>query len=187
MNNNNLENPKELMLRAKNGDTDAFERLYEIYFIPVFRYIYFRVKNRENAEDLVQEVFLKVFNSISKFQEKGKSPLNFFFTVARNAVIDYWRKKKEVKFDNPQDILKISDRDESPWSLLQKNETVSMVNKAIKYLPNDQQEVIILKFINDLSNEEIAGLLKKNEAAVRQLQSRALKNLRKRFKDLKNL
>lgn len=182
-----LNNPRDLMRLAKDGHTDAFNRLYEMYFVPIFRYIYFRVKNRVETEDLVQEVFLKVYKSISKFQDKGKSPLNFFFTIARNTIIDYWRKKKEIKLDNPQDILKISDVNESPWSLLQKNEIVSTINEAIKCLPSEQQEVIILKFINDLSNQEIAELLKKNEAAIRQLQCRALKNLRKHIKDFKKI
>ena len=188
MSSNNLQDdPKDLMRLAKDGDTDAFERLYEIYFVPVFRYIYFRVKNKEETEDLVQEVFLKVYNSISKFQEKGRSPLAFFFVVARNTVIDYWRKKKEIKLDKPEDILKISDTKESPWGLIRRSETISIINEAIRYLPSGQQEVIILKFINDLSNQEIALLLKKSEVAIRQLQSRALKNLRKQLKELRSL
>jgi RNA polymerase sigma-70 factor (ECF subfamily) len=66
----NLQNdPKILMQLAKSGDTEAFSRLYELYFIPVFRYIYFRVKDKEEANDLTQIVFLKVFSSLPNFKE----------------------------------------------------------------------------------------------------------------------
>jgi len=95
--NSSKNNPEKLMERAKNGDAEAFSRLYEIYFAPVFHYIYLRVKDKETAEDLMQDIFLKIFRSIRNYQKEGISPLAYFFTVARNRVIDYWRKKKEIR------------------------------------------------------------------------------------------
>ena len=85
---------KELMRLAKDGDSEAFGLLYSKYFVPVFRYIYLRLKNKEEAEDLAQTVFLRVYKSLTRFRDQGKEPLAYFFTIARNAIIDYWRKKK---------------------------------------------------------------------------------------------
>ncbi len=185
MEDNNFQNePKELMRLAKDGDAEAFSRLYELYFAPIFRYIYMRTKIKDEAEDLTQEVFLKVFKSISAFQEKNQSPLAYFFTIARNIVIDHWRKKKEILIDE-EIANKIPDDKRSPQDLIEQNETAVAIRQAIGNLTEEQQDVIIMKFINDLSNREIAKLLGKSEEAIRQLQYRALKTLREYLKNSK--
>lgn len=177
------DNPKVLMQLAKSGSTEAFDRLYELYFIPVFRYIYFRVRNKEEASDLAQTVFLKVFSALPNFREQNKSPLAYFFTVSRNIVIDYWRTKKEIRLDDPENVFgKIPDKANSPLEIIEKEETVSAIRRAIQELTDIQQEVVVLKFINDLPNKEIAALMGKTEEAVRQLQCRALKALRQTLK-----
>ena len=181
----NLQNdPKILMQLAKSGDAEAFGRLYELYFTPVFRYIYFRVKDKEEANDLTQTVFLKVFCSLPNFKEQNKSPLAYFFTVARNTVIDHWRAKKEVRLDDPENVFeKIPDRANGPFELVEKKEDGQAVHRAIQELTDIQREVIVLKFINDISNKDIAELVGKTEEAVRQLQCRALKALRQILKN----
>ena len=180
----NLQNdPKILMQSAKSGDTEAFSQLYELYFTPVFRYIYFRVKNKEEANDLSQTVFFKVFRSLPNFQEKNKSPLAYFFTVARNTVIDYWRVKK-ISFNDSEGVLeRIPDKTNNPLEFIERKEIGQTIRRAIKQLTDDQQEVITLKFINEMPNKEIAALLEKTEEAVRQLQCRALKALREILKN----
>jgi len=185
MDDNNSKNDPGLLIRqAKNGDVEAFNLLYEIYFTPVFRYIYLRVKDKEITNDLTQIVFLKVFQSIERYQEKNKSPLAYFFTVARNTVIDYRKKKKEIKISEPEKIFnQITDSADNPLEQLEKADTSKTLLRAISQLTDEQQEVIILKFINDLPNKEISDLFGKTEEAVRQLQCRALKSLRKYFKD----
>jgi len=185
MDDNLQNNPKKLMQLAKGGQKEAFDLLYRMYFTPVFRYVYFRVKSKEDAEDITQTVFLKVFKTILSFQDKDKSPLNYFFTVARNTVIDYWRKKKDILLDNPEDILWKAQDPESPQKMVLKKETANIVHKAIQNLTKEQQEVITLKFINEFSNGEIAKLLEKSEEAIRQLQCRGLRVIRKYFKDEK--
>jgi len=185
MENDNSQNPKILIQKAKNGDNEAFGRFYELYFVPIFRYIYFRVKSKVEAEDLTQEVFLKAYRAIENFEDKNKSPLAYFFTIARNTVIDYWRKKKELVVNKDETFEKISDKNSDPLKLTEQKEIRDFVKQAIEDLTQDQQEVIILKFINERTNQEIANLLNKSEEAVRQLQCRALKVLRQKFKDLK--
>ena len=184
-NDNSKRNPKILIQKAKNGDNEAFGRLYELYFVPIFRYIYFRVKSKAEAEDLTQEVFLKAYSAIKNFEDKNKSPVSYFFTIARNTVIDYWRKKKELVVNKDETFEKISDKNSDPLKLTEQKEMGDFVKQAIEDLTQDQQEVIILKFINGRTNREIANLLNKSEEVVRQLQCRALKVLRQKFKDLK--
>ncbi len=177
-------NPKQLMQLAKNGDTEAFGQLYELYFTPVYRYIYLRTKSKEEAEDLAQVVFVKIFKSIGSFQEQNKPPLAYFFTIARNTVIDHWRKKKEILVDTPIETdVAIEEQTDSPIDLIDKKANAQVIHKAIETLTEDQQEVIILKFINDLTTVEIAKILEKKEDAIRQLQCRALKILKQYFKE----
>ena len=184
MKEDNFQNdPKVLMQLAKSGDGEAFGQLYELYFVLVFRYIYFRVKNKEEANDLVQTVFLKVFCSLPNFQEQNKSPLAYFFTVARNTFIDYQRTKKEILLDDPEGVFEqIPDKADNPSEFVEKEEINQVVHRVIKQLADDQQEVIVLKFINGMLNKEIAELMSKTEEAIRQLQCRALKTLREIFK-----
>src|SRR5262249_52813544 len=94
-----FKSPKELMSLAASGDREAFGVLYAQYFTPIYRYIYVRVKTAEIANDLAQTVFLKVFERASEI-EAPENPLSYFYTVARNLVIDHWRKKKETFFDD---------------------------------------------------------------------------------------
>lgn len=179
---------KRLMQLAKEGDTEAFGRIYEIYFLPVFRYIYFRVQDRVEAEDLTQNVFLKIFNSIENFRVQDKSPLAYFFTVARNTVIDYWRKKKNIaESDNTKRIVNMPDSQKDPKKLLEEREKEETVLEAIKHLTEDQQEVIVLKFIQGFSNKEISKILGKTEDAIRQIQCRSLRVLREHLNNFKNI
>lgn len=179
---NQNNDPKDLMQLAKNGDTEAFGRLYELYFTPIYRYVYLRTKNKEEAEDLTQSVFIKVFKSIGGFREQNKQPLAYFFTVARNTVIDHWRKKKEILTDKSPEILS-AESYENPQNMLDQKSTAQAIYKAVENLTDEQQEVVILKFINDLTTAEIAKILEKKEDAVRQLQCRALKILKQYFKE----
>jgi len=184
MRNSSLDkDPKILIDLAKKGNKEAFGILYEIYFVPVFRYIFARVNSREETEDLVQEVFLKVYKNIKEIEVKENSPLNYFFTVAKNSVIDYWRRKKEVLTEKEMNLSNYQ-KPEFVEKIEQK-EMEEIIKELVKELTPDQQEVIVLRFINEMSNKEIAKLLGKTEEAVRQLQSRALKSLREKLKNLK--
>lgn len=173
------EDPKMLMELAKAGDKEAFGRIYELYFVPVFRYIYFFVKSREEAEDLTQTVFIKIFSSLSKFNQENKSPLAYFLTVSKNTVIDYWRSKKNIFIQDSEKVFEeLHNENDNPLKIAKEKEFKREIQIAIKHLTEAQREVIVLKFINDMKNKEIADYLGKTEEAVRQLQCRALKSLR---------
>ena len=173
----------ELFQQAKTGDSQAFGRLYEMYFTPVYRFIWLRVREKELADDLAQTVFLKVYEAISQVKDKAGSPLAYFFTVARNTVIDHWRKKKEVLIRQEEDVwINIPDKAPGPAEQLGRKESANRVLESLDHLSDDQREIIILKFINQLSNKEISELTQRTEDAIRQTQCRALKSLRQIIK-----
>lgn len=174
--------PEQLILRAKDGDADAFGLLYKEYFVPVFRYIYLRVKSKEEAEDLAQTVFLKVYQSVSRFEWRGKSPLAYFFTVARNTLIDYCRKKKSISVEDVEEQNAGLAKEEVKRQI-ENYDARRLVEAAINELKGFYKEVITLKFLQELNNAEIAEILGKSEAAIRQAQCRALKILREKFKE----
>ena len=173
----------ELVERAQRGDGNAFGKIYESFFTPVFRYVYLRVKNRAQAEDLAQTVFLKAFQSFHNFKERGRPILAYLFTIARNTVIDHWRKEKRVDAEDPEETLrKISDPQSNIPEKLDHKGNVFLVKRALEHLTREQQEVINFKFIAELSNREISQIMSKSEEAIRQLQCRALKALRNHLK-----
>lgn len=172
--------PRELIEKAKLGDKEAFGKLYEFYYLPVFRYIHFRIRKKEDTQDLVQTVFIKIYESIDRYQERGKEPLSYFFTVARNTVIDYLRKKQDLNLYENVEVEEEGKDD--PENFAEENEQRRIVNEAIQTLNEDQKEVILLKFMAGLSNSEIANQIGKSQDAVRQIQHRALKVLKEKLK-----
>jgi RNA polymerase sigma-70 factor (ECF subfamily) len=175
--------PGVLMKLAKEGDADAFGCIYELYFTPVFRYVYFRLKNKHESEDLTQTVFIKFYESAANYEQTGKNPLAYFFTIARNAIIDHSRKKKEIVMESKELESEAGKANEDQLKDLERKEICKKVKETLKKLTDEQQEVMILKFINDLSNGEIAELTGKSEVAIRQIQSRAIRSLKKEFEN----
>ncbi len=175
------EDPRVLMRLAREGNKQAFSKVYQLYFMPIYRYVFFRVREEALTEDIVQTVFLKVYQSLSRFEDRNVSPLAYFFTVARNALTDYWRKEKEVLFFYNEDGVPshdVPDLNKGPEEAAIHKEVMGKVYDAFNELTEDQREVLVLRFVNEFSYEEIAKVLGKSEDAVRQLQSRALKAIR---------
>ncbi len=180
--------PRKLMELASRGDARAFEELYAMYLTPVYRYLYSRVLNAEVAEDLSQDVFLKVYSSLRLFKSSSAHPLGYFFTVARNTLIDYYRKHKEVLVDVESEIFsEIHDANVNVSEEAIKREFLQAVRGCIDMLSVDQRDVVCLKFFSEFSNKEIALALQKSEEAVRQLQSRAMKEIRIMLREKKFL
>jgi len=179
------DDPRHLILRAKAGDSGAFGKLYEVYFTPVFRYISYRVRTREEAEDLVQIVFLKTYQALSRFAVTDVPPLAYLFRVARNAIIDAARKKREVALREPEEELAaIPDLADDPHEAALKNEAADVIRRAVRELTEEQQDVVTMRHAGGLSYMEIAAALGKTEEAVRQLHHRAIRALRERTRNL---
>lgn len=165
-----------LMQRAKDGDSSAFAKIYELYLVPVYRYIFLRTNDKTLAEDLAQTVFLKAFSNLQNFAKSERSPLGYFFTIARNTVIDYQRKKNFVPADE-ETFTDIESETLSPEQEFQILENKERVLEALSQLKDNYRDILILKYLNDFSNQEIAEMTGKSEDAIRQIQSRAIRKL----------
>lgn len=165
-----------LIQRAKLGEKEAFGKLYAIYIDRLYRFCFFRVgNNKELAEDLVQSTFVKAWEKLATFQ-KGSFQA-WLYTIARNMLIDHYRGVKETTHINESHI---DDKQRVEDEVLQKLE-VEKVMDALQFLTNDQRDVVIMKFVDDLSNREIAQILHKEEDAIRAMQYRAIKELKRRL------
>ena len=180
MNKRSPEELKEVFLQAKNGDNNAFTALFEDFYKPIFSYIFLRLRDREVSKDLTQDVFLKIYTSIDRVYVPTSSPLAYFYTVAKNTLIDYFRKKKDV-FVSEDFFGTIEDTADSEETKVDEKITLERVMVHITALPEDQEQAILLRYIDDKTYPEIARVLGKNEDAVRQLVSRALKTLRNKI------
>lgn len=165
-----------LVREAQSGDADSFARLYDAYFERVYRYIYFRVSDDQTAEDITSQVFLKAWENLSRYRPSGHF-LAWLYTIARNQVIDHYRTRKEtVPLD---EVGNLSAGSQAVDEQVQLRFELQAMRDALQFLTEDQQQVLILKFIAGLDTHEIAKQMKKGEGAIRALQMRALQALAK--------
>lgn len=168
----------QLLNKAQNGDPEAYGELYEWYAPRVFRYLYAHLDNRQDAEDLTEEVFLRVWRSITSYREQGVPYLAYLFRIARNALIDHYRKNSSTKQEASIEDSALRDRRPGPGeavtSMLEHEDLRSKMGK----LREDYRSVLVLRFLSELSPEETAQVMGRSAGAVRVLQHRALAALR---------
>jgi RNA polymerase sigma-70 factor, ECF subfamily len=168
---------RDLIDRAKNHDATAISELYGRYASLVLRYIQLRVAELELAQDLTQEVFIKIINGIERFEYRDeKAFLGWLYTIAANVLYSYQRRRRIVAtpFD-PRDEL-VDQRTQDSARVI--TERVAL-QQALGQLTPDQQQVLALRFFADMSNSEIAGMLRRTEGAVKAIQHRALQSLQR--------
>ncbi|HVP21424.1 MAG TPA: sigma-70 family RNA polymerase sigma factor [Anaerolineaceae bacterium] len=163
-----------LLKRAIDGDSNAFGELYMLHLDPIYRYIYFRINDTNDAEDLTEQTFLKAWQALPDYRDIGNPFSCWLYRIAHNLVIDYWRSKK----------IDLIDRSVHPgeWPEIESNllkrvieaEEAGALARAISRLTADQQQVILLRFVEGYNHAEIARILEKSEGACRMLQNRAL-------------
>ncbi|MGD6815713.1 RNA polymerase sigma factor SigX [Metabacillus sp. 84] len=161
---------------------EAFQTLYENYHQDLFQFLFYMVKDREQAEDLVQEVYIRVLKSYEKFEGRS-SEKTWLFSIARHVAIDWFRKQKTIKqrliekFDWDQNQV----RDESPLpdEIALQNEQVQWIYQSLDACTIDQKSVVIMRYIQGYSIQETARALKWSESKVKTTQHRAIKALKK--------
>ena len=170
----------ELVAQAKAGDVEAFGELYERYLDPIYRYIRTRVAEDQTAEDLTEMVFLRTFERLDRYQERGHPFSSFLYRVARNQLVDHYRiKKDEISLEAAQLV-------EHPASSMDehiiKQDQANELRSAIEKLPEDYQDVIRFRILMDMPTAEVASWLVRSEGATRVLLHRALHALREHAK-----
>jgi RNA polymerase sigma-70 factor (ECF subfamily) len=166
----------ELISLSQQGDTEAFARLYACYVERITRYVYFRVTDHQLAEDITSRIFIKMLEKLKTYQA-GQSPvIAWLYRMAHNAVIDHYRLKRT--FISLEDVNQAEVRHEDGIDeKLDLQVKSQQLRAALQVLTEEQQRVLILRFIDGLSTREIARQLGKQQGAVRGLQMRALQKL----------
>ena len=166
-----------LAVRAGKGDAAAFGALYDRYVEAVYRYVYYRVRNDADAEDLVSDVFMRALRAIPRYEPRVAF-LAWLYRIARNAVIDRSRRARtQVSFEDALAHPGADQIVEPDASILALSDSEA-VRRALTQLTPLQQEVIVLRFVEGYSTEEIAAVVGKREGTVRGIQFRALEALR---------
>jgi RNA polymerase sigma-70 factor, ECF subfamily len=159
-------------------DADAFGELYDRFVERVYRYLYFRTGSHPEAEDLTEQVFLKAWEAIGRYRWQGRPFLAWLYRLAHNAHIDYVRSQRPTTSltndQRPIDVASGSAAVELGRAL-----DAEVIAAALEQLTFEQHQVIVMKFLEGLDNEQIAQTMDKREGAIRALQMRALMSLRR--------
>jgi RNA polymerase sigma-70 factor (ECF subfamily) len=170
---------KYLVDRAKAYDTEAFGEIYDLYYDKIYAYIYFKIGNRFEAEDITGQVFLKALEHIGSFEWKGYPFSSWLFRIASNLIVDHYRSNKYEMVDIENEAHADEKESNYPEISALKELNRQEVVKAIKLLTEDQRQVIVLRFIAGMTNEEVSKTIDKSVGAVKVLQFRALSALGK--------
>jgi len=153
--------------------------MYDEYFPKIYNYVFFKVLHRQSAEDIVSTVFLKVVENLDKFDE-GKAPFNvWIFSIAHNALIDFYRiKKNTISIDNEDDPVEIPVDFEQQCDLI-KDEERRILYGALTQTDIRTREIISLKYYGGFSIREIAAMLNINESTASTIHTRGISKLKK--------
>jgi RNA polymerase sigma-70 factor (ECF subfamily) len=167
----------DLIGRAKALEEAALSELYQRHVDDIFRYIYYRVGDESVAEDLTSEVFIRMLQGLPDFTLRGPPFAAWLYRIAHARVVDHFRRQK-VRAHLPLDE-RLPSAEQHPERAVELEEEQRALLDAIRQLTEEQQEVLLLKFVEGHSNAEIAAILDKTEGAVKSLQHRALASLQR--------
>lgn len=172
-----VEGEPQLIASASEGDKAAFSALYDRYIAQIYRFVYLKTGSKPEAEDLTHDVFLSAWQNIGGYRHKGFPFSSWLYQIARNKVIDHYRTKK---FTAPIDEATEALADLAVQADIATDQTMTLarIQSAMRELSDEHQNILIMRFVDDLSPVEIAHALEKTEGAVRLMQHRAIKNLR---------
>lgn len=177
-----LDGEEKLVRSAVRGDSSAFGALYDHYQAIIYRFILIKVGRREEAEDITHQVFLSAWQKMASYKHRGFPFSSWLYQIARNQVIDHYRSNKnDVSLDasDPESFAAAVDHQADLGEKMQ----IEKVRIAIARLKPDYQDVIILRFVEDMSIKEASAALGKSEGAVKLAQHRAIRELKKILAD----
>lgn len=170
---------EELIKKSKDGQSEAFAEIYDQFADKIFRFIKIKIQNQEQAEDVLQEVFLKAWQGLKNLRLENLNFSAWLYTITRNAINDYYRKyyraPKIAELDENLEAIAIG---ESQEKILDSKFARQNIQKSFEELPVQYKEVLEMRFIQDFSPEETALILGKSNLAIRLAQHRALKKLK---------
>ncbi len=167
---------RNLILKAKQGDREAFGQVYTTLYTPLYRYVLSKCRNKELVDDICQQTFLKFYEALNSY-EPEKTPLAYLYTIAKRLLINHKEKKTFESFDEAV----LESFDDKQGTLIDQLDIQNLSKVVDTYLPSlteDEQEVIRLYFYAELTYKEISDTIDKEEAYIRKIKERALKKLR---------
>jgi RNA polymerase sigma-70 factor (ECF subfamily) len=168
----------ELSRRASNGDVDAFGEMYALHRDTIYRYVYYRTGHVAEAEDLTEQTFLKAWEAMERYEHQECGFTGWLYRIAHNLVADHYRTRKEtVSIEELLPSLELEGKELAPEELLTYQEDLQQLQAAIAQLPDEQQQVVILRFVEGISHAEVASIIGKSEGNSRVVQYRALATL----------
>ena len=172
------EREKELMLRAKGGDRAAFEEIFRLYEKPILNYLFRMSRNRAQAEDLVQETFLRLWKALAGYEPTAKVS-TYVFHIAHNLFLNDAARRREKPLEGADEPMRAD-----PASDLQRREMESAVKRAVEKLPDGEREVLLLSEFEGFKYAEIAEVLGIPVGTVKSRMFSAVQRLRESLKGL---
>lgn len=172
---------KILIKRAQKGDKEAYGALYKKYFQKIYRYCRINTNNEELAKDISQECFVKAYKKLSDFKTEGVwSFQSFLFTIARNMIIDNSRRKKEADIEDYENLQSNEDLYEN----FERNQNIYKMQKVLSKLDENERQIVILRYFEELPSQEVARILGINDGALRVRTFRIIKKIKTIFNTL---
>jgi len=172
------ENEEALVERAKK-DPAAFGVLYERYVKKIYHYVYYRTGNHHDAEDLTARTFYRALSNMDGYVNRGVPFSAWLYRIAHNLVANWHRDRSRRQVIPLDELVLASRRKTDPLQLIEANEEREILLRAIRHLPADRQQLLILKFVEKMSNAEIGQIIGRSEGAIKSLYHRTLVSLRK--------
>lgn len=174
----------DALARAAQGDSEAFGILYDRYIGRIYNYIYYRTGNHQDAEDLTSRVFTRAMKHIPKYEDRGLPFSAWLYRIAHNLVANWHRDNSRKKVVELDDSIRLPSSQEMPESRVVRSEREDLLLELVAGLPEERQQLIILKFVDHLSNAEIGEIMGRTEGAVKSLYHRTLMSLRDTVNEL---
>lgn len=173
--------------RLKSGDKEAFIKAYDDFADDLYRFAYFKLGSEEEAKDLVSVIFLKTWNYIQTNSLKDSKTLRaLLYKIARNAIIDHYRDKglaSSISLEDAPQALEVPDDSQNQEDLIDQKTDIELIRQKLMLLKDEYREVIIWRFVEDLSMDEIANITGKKKGNIRVLLHRAITALKELLED----
>lgn len=172
-----------LVMRARTGDADAFGALYDRYQPEIVRYLAARVRDRDLAEDLAQQVFLKAWQAIPRYEQRGAPFRAWLYRMAHNQMVDHFRRLRPTTDLDGVEVPQAAEAEEHVMTA----ELHDRLRTALDRLSEDHRQVLVLRFLMEQSAREIGEVMQRKEVTVRGLQMRAIRALRQEIEAMGGL
>lgn len=172
----------EIVELATEGNRRAFGELYDRYVERIYNYVYYRTSNPRDAEDLTERVFFRAIRHIENYEDRGLPISAWLYRIAHNLVANWYRdnsRRQEIPLESV--AFSLSYQGDQPEAAVLKTEERDALLNVIRRLPSDRQQLLILKFVERLTNREIGQIMGRTEGAIKSLYHRTLTALREEY------